>query len=68
MKQVKWQDLSDEVREEWCETATEWLVDNGWLPLSDDVWATDKYAERIEEKAQEMYEDEQYDRLASLAE
>jgi hypothetical protein len=68
MNTTKWQDLSDEVRETWCERATEWLVERCWLPLSDDVWATDKYADRIESKAEEMYEDDQADRLASLAE
>lgn len=68
MNRVKWQDLSEELREEWEERAIERLIDAGWLPLSDDVWATDKYADRIAEKAEEMYEDDQDDRLASLAE
>lgn len=64
----KWETLNDIERELWYEIATEYLVDSARLPLSDDVWATDKYADIIEETAQEMWESERDDRLASLAE
>jgi hypothetical protein len=64
----KWETLTDTEREKWYEIATEYLIDMAWLPLSDDVWATDKYADIIEEKAQELWESERDDRLASLAE
>lgn len=65
---AKWEDLSEEEREKWYESAADKLIDDGWLPLSDDVWATDKYADRIEEKAKELWEDYKEDYLASLAE
>lgn len=68
IRNEKWETLSEEEREKWQERAIDYLIDMAWLPLSDDVWATDKYAERIDEKAQELWEDDRDDRLASLAE
>jgi len=65
---AKWQDLGEVEREKWYESATDSLIESGRLPLSDDVWATDKYAEIIEEKAQELWEDYRDEYLASLAE
>lgn len=64
----KWETLTDIERETWHEIATEYLVEMARLPLSDDVWATDKYADIIEETAKQFWESERDDRLASLAE
>lgn len=44
-------------QEKWCEKATDWLLVNLRIPMSDDVWATDKYADEIYEKANEMWEE-----------
>lgn len=60
-----WETISETERERWHEKATDYLIEYGWLPLSDDVWATDKYADRIEIKAQELWENE-VEHLASL--
>lgn len=68
IRNEKWETLSDSEREKWQEIATEYLIEMAWLPLSDDVWATDKYADIIDEKAQELWENDRDDRLASLAE
>jgi hypothetical protein len=39
--------------------ATEYLVAHNIIPLSDEVWATDKYMDKIYAKANELWEDEQ---------
>lgn len=49
--------LTEEEMEPWLEMATNKLIDSTRLPLSDDVWATDKYAEIIFDTAKELYED-----------
>lgn len=67
-KNKKWETLGDIEREKWCELATDYLIEMVRIPLSDDVWATDKYSEIIDEKAKELWESEQSDRLADLAE
>lgn len=51
-------DQKEEVIEKYWEKAIDALVGSAWLPLSDDVWATDKYDDRIAEKAQELWENE----------
>ncbi len=52
-------DQSDEVIEKYEERATKMLIESAWLPLSDDVWATDKYSDVIADKAQQLWEDDQ---------
>ena len=51
-------DQDETVIEAYTEKAIEKLIDMAHLPLSDDVWATDKYDEIISQKAQEMYEND----------
>ena len=62
-----WEKLSDVEQDKWREKATERLIHAGWLPLSDDVWATDKYTDQIENKAIEMFESHEALRLDALA-
>ena len=62
-----WEKLSDVEQDRWREEATEYLIKMAWLPLSDDVWATDKYTDQIEAKAIEMFESHEALRLDALA-
>lgn len=52
-------DQPEAIIEKYWERATEELVDSAWLPLGDDVWATDKYDDRIAEKAETLWEKDQ---------
>lgn len=53
-------DQPSEVVEYWYEKATDHLVNGAFLPFSESVWDSDKYADVIFEKAQEMFEDYHY--------
>jgi len=52
-------DQPEEVIEKYEEKARDMLIESAWLPLHDDVWATDKYADQIADKAQELWENDQ---------
>ncbi len=52
-------DQPDEVIEKYENLAREMLIEAAWLPLSDEVWATDKYADMIADKAQDLWSDDQ---------
>lgn len=52
-------DQPEAIIEKYWERATDELVDSAWLPLSDDVWATDKYDDVIAEKAESLWEKDQ---------
>lgn len=62
-----WEQLSDVEQDRWREKAIDYLIRNTWLPLSDDVWATDKYSDMIENKAIDMFESDEALRLDALA-
>lgn len=48
-----------DVVEYWYEKALSIMLEAGRLPLSDDVWATDKFFDVIYETAHDMYADRQ---------
>lgn len=50
-------DLPSNEQENFLETATEWLIEHGYLPLSEEVWTDDKHQDRIYEKATELWEE-----------
>lgn len=50
-------DQDDDTIERFEESAIQHLIDSVRIPLSDDVWATDKYSDIIAQTAQEMWED-----------
>jgi hypothetical protein len=52
-------DQPEAIIEKYWERATDELVDSAWLPLSDDVWATDKYDDQIAERAETLWEKDQ---------
>lgn len=52
-------DQDQDTIDKYWERAIDELVDSAWLPLSDDVWATDKYDDRIAEKAETLWEKDQ---------
>ena len=62
-----WEKLSDVEQDRWREKATDYLIEMARIPLSDDVWATDKFAEQIEERAIDMFESHEALRLDALA-
>lgn len=41
----------------WMDAATEYLVTKGFVPFTDEAWASDKYFDQVIAKAQELYED-----------
>ncbi len=53
---TEWDNVPCPEKEAWCDKAIEYLLRNTWLPMTDDVWATDKYADIIDRKAKEMWE------------
>jgi hypothetical protein len=53
------EELDGDELDYWLEMATEYLVAHNIIPLSDEVWATDKYMDKIYAKANELREDEQ---------
>jgi hypothetical protein len=53
---AEWETLSETEKDGWREKATEYLLSHGWIPLTDDVWATDLYSDQIEVKAQELWD------------
>lgn len=60
-KHLEFDELAEDEMEPWLIKATDSLVDSGRLPLSDDVWATDDYADIIFSKAEDMYDDFVYE-------
>jgi hypothetical protein len=50
-------ELPSNEQENLLDTATEWLVERGHLPLSEEAWTDDKYADRIYEKALDLLEE-----------
>lgn len=50
-------ELEDDEFDYWMEAATDFLVERGFLPFSDEVWTSDKYLDLISAKAQELYEE-----------
>jgi hypothetical protein len=57
-------DQDQDTIDEYWERATNNLVESAWLPLSDDVWATDKYDDTIAEKAEALWEKDQEAKVA----
>lgn len=57
MKTVEFYDLPSNERDIFMSIATEWLVEHGYLPLSEEVWESDKYSDRIYEKANELWKE-----------
>jgi len=53
-----WEALSDQEREPWLNKAIDYLLRMGWIPMTDSVWDSDKYASVIDEKAQDFWERE----------
>lgn len=53
---TEWEAISDTEREVWWEKAIDYLLRMAWMPLTDDVWATDKYSEQIDAKAKDLWE------------
>lgn len=58
MNKVTFEALDPDTFEQYIEKATNYLIDSTRLPLSDDVWTSDKYADMIYDKAKEMFEEE----------
>ena len=54
----KWEALSEVEKTPWVEQAIDYLLRQGWIPMTDSVWATDRYADQIDEKAQDLWERE----------
>lgn len=57
MTTTQFHDLPSNEHENWLITATELLIDSGHLPLSEDAWTNDKYADIIHDKAVELWEE-----------
>lgn len=57
MNKPTFENLDPESFDKLIELATNQLVDAVRLPLSDDVWTNDKYADMIYDKAKELYEE-----------
>ena len=53
---------SEEVMEFWCDKSLNQLLASGALPMTDAVWATDNYFERIFANAEDLYSDYLYER------
>ena len=53
---AEWEAISDTERKVWWEKAIDYLLRMAWIPLTDDVWATDKYSEQIDAKAKDLWE------------
>lgn len=56
-KMSDFEDLDGDELDYWLEMATEYLVAHNFLPLSDEVWETDKYLDQIIAKAQELFDE-----------
>ena len=54
---VDFDELDGDELDYWLEMATEYLVAHNFLPLSDEVWETDKYLDKIFAKARELFEE-----------
>lgn len=52
---------TEEVIESWYEKSISNLLESGRMPMTDDVWATDKYSELIYANAQDLYCDYLYE-------
>lgn len=52
-------DQDQDTIDKYWERAIDKLVESAWLPLNDDVWATDKYDDTISEKAEALWEKDQ---------
>lgn len=52
------ENLDPETFDKYIDRATDELVASVRLPLSEEVWETDKYADMIYDKAKELYEEE----------
>lgn len=50
-------DLASNEQDKWLDIATEWLVEHGHLPLTEEVWTDDKYLDRIYDKANDLWEE-----------
>lgn len=57
MKTVEFYDLPSNQQDIFLGIATEWLVEHGHLPWTEEVWESDKYSDRIYEKANELWEE-----------
>jgi hypothetical protein len=52
----KWEALSEVEKTPWVEKAIDYLLSMGWIPMTDSVWEADRYADQIDEKAQDLWE------------
>lgn len=52
-------DQDQDTIDKYWERATDDLVGSAWLPLNEDVWATDKYDDQIAERAETLWEKDQ---------
>jgi|APGre2960657404_1045060.scaffolds.fasta_scaffold92195_2 hypothetical protein len=52
---MTFESLNDVEKEYWLNKATDHLLRHGRIPMTDDVWATDKYSDLISEHANEMW-------------
>ena len=57
MNKPTFENLDPESFDKLIELATNYLIDAVRIPLSDDVWTSDKYADMIYDKAKELYEE-----------
>lgn len=49
------ENLTEVEKKYWLNKATDHLLRYGHIPMTDDVWATDKYSDLISEYANEMW-------------
>jgi len=57
MTTTQFHDLPSNEHENWLITATEWLIEHGHLPFTEEAWTSDKYQDRIHDKAVELWEE-----------
>lgn len=57
MNKPTFENLDPESFDKLIELATNYLIDAVRIPLSDDAWTSDKYADMIYDKAKELYEE-----------
>jgi hypothetical protein len=50
-----WEAMTELEKSPWVEKATDYLLSMGWIPMVDSIWDTNIYADRIDEKAQDLW-------------
>jgi len=60
MSKLTFETLDPDTFEQYIDRATNYLIDATHIPLSDDAWTSDEYADRIYDKAKEMFEEEHH--------